>query len=151
MQSGVLNIAFSDFKGKSYILNTERMAPIDVPFILNYSIETLHNLTQRLVVRFNEEKIAEEILSRPLLYTNNPIEYDVFYNASHTTTERAGELHIGEMLGYGIIINDADRVKLFDYLITKNPRKFIKISNGAFGRSISGTNDVTFEGDVIHE
>jgi len=150
LESSILVINCIDFMGRRLKLASDRSIPIGTRFILNYTLETTSDLQQMATVKIDNDIVASLQMSRPTIFNNTLMEYDVLYNGEHGLGASKLDIHLFELIGLQEVINETKRISLMEYLHNKPKNKFIKISSGAMGRRAPHHDDIKFEGEVRH-
>lgn len=93
--------------------------------------------------------MEELIIENPLLTTNYIVLFDCFHNKQIEIENQNYEFGIAEVAVYGKILNQVEKIDLFQYFRLHKVKKLVWYGPFSFGFSKSGTNDIKMTGNVM--
>jgi hypothetical protein len=108
----------------------------------------LQNFTSEINCFINENKEVNEHLNDPLLFLNEFISYEQYFNRSISDKNEEFQFGLTKLLAYNRVLNQIEKIHMFNALSNDKDIKANWFSENSFGVCKAGEKNMTLIGDV---
>jgi len=137
-----------DTLGRKFSKTIDELVPEDDFYLVNISHTLSPNFTSEFKCFFNEVSVIQERMSDPFLVLNDFVSYDRYFNRSISNTNKKFQFGMLEFLAYGKPLNYIDKLKMFNYLESKEDETAIWFSGSSYGYCKAGNKNMKMFGEV---
>ncbi|KAA5548416.1 hypothetical protein [Adhaeribacter rhizoryzae] len=145
---GKLKLHFVDLIGRPVNLEVKKIINPKNLYLINISHRITFDLRSEIRLNLDGINLLDFSLNEPLLMHNEISSYQSYLNRSKEKEKQEFEFGLAEMMMYGKILDDLEKVKLLNYFSQKSHEKLIWFNKNSFGYSPAGTSDIKMEGNV---